>query len=455
MFSPFVSWLLPGDVYAQEDPNRRAYVLQVLLLGSVLLSVAGFCTVLGEEIVLKSGYRHGVGLPIVGSVLLIFTGLYLLSRTRLAYVAAYLFLVLYYAVATYCLYRWGVYLSMGLMLYTLIIVMAGILMGTPEAITVTVLNSVTLLVLTRLQVLHRIHPNLYWITGAYGADIVDVIVLFGIIFAVSWLSNHEIAKSLRRALHSERLLKEERDALEIKVEERTAELKAIQVEKLSQLSRFAEVGKQTSTILHDLVNPLTSVSLNLELLSEDVSTAPLVVQAREGIKRMESFIELAQKQIHSQREVQIFAVTDELRQILKMLEARSKQAKVALEVQKEAEMYLHGNPIKFHQLMNNLIANGIDAYEGLSPTKERTVRIILQQTNNLAQIMVQDHGKGISTDQRQRIFEPFFTTKQQPHNAGLGLSICKDIVEEEFGGTIALQSVPGRSTTFTIQIPLR
>jgi light-regulated signal transduction histidine kinase (bacteriophytochrome) len=69
-------------------------------------------------------------------------------------------------------------------------------------------------------------------------------------------------------------------------------------------------------------------------------------------------------------------------------------------------------------------------------------------------IAVQDKGHGIPRDVLPRIFEPFFTTKPEGQGTGLGLSICRDILAR-MGGTIHVDSPPGRGTTFQVRLPLR
>jgi signal transduction histidine kinase len=74
-----------------------------------------------------------------------------------------------------------------------------------------------------------------------------------------------------------------------------------------------------------------------------------------------------------------------------------------------------------------------------------------QIKDNLVEITVSDTGTGIPADNLERVFDPFFTTKEK--GVGLGLSIVKKIIESN-GGEIAVESETGKSTTFTISLPL-
>jgi signal transduction histidine kinase len=107
------------------------------------------------------------------------------------------------------------------------------------------------------------------------------------------------------------------------------------------------------------------------------------------------------------------------------------------------------NPGQLNQVFMNLIANASQAIEGRGnvwiSTEERVGRI---------RISIRDDGEGIPESVRDRIFEPFFTTKDVGKGTGLGLSIAYSVVEDH-GGTIEVQSGPGKGSTFTVILPVR
>ena len=90
--------------------------------------------------------------------------------------------------------------------------------------------------------------------------------------------------------------------------------------------------------------------------------------------------------------------------------------------------------------------------------EEQPVCVHLQRIDTKAVITVRDYGKGISVDQQKQIFEPFYRTPDAQTSSkrgmGLGLAICKDIVERHSGG-IWCDSTPGEGTIFTVELPLR
>ena len=105
----------------------------------------------------------------------------------------------------------------------------------------------------------------------------------------------------------------------------------------------------------------------------------------------------------------------------------------------------------------NLFGNGFyaadkrrrEAADGFGPT----LKVATRDLGNEVEIRVRDHGTGIAPEFREKLFQPFFTTKPTGEGTGLGLSISWDIVTQQHGGTIAVDSRVGEFTEFTIRLP--
>ena len=78
-----------------------------------------------------------------------------------------------------------------------------------------------------------------------------------------------------------------------------------------------------------------------------------------------------------------------------------------------------------------------------------------REAGDAVEITVRDNGTGIPPEIRDKLFQPFFTTKPTGEGTGLGLSISYDIVTQQHGGTITVESEPGAYTEFTIRLPRR
>jgi signal transduction histidine kinase len=82
-----------------------------------------------------------------------------------------------------------------------------------------------------------------------------------------------------------------------------------------------------------------------------------------------------------------------------------------------------------------------------------TLQVSTRDLGEAVEVRVRDNGTGIPPEIRDRLFQPFFTTKPTGEGTGLGLSISWDIVTQQHGGTIAVDSQPGEFTEFTIRLP--
>ena len=106
----------------------------------------------------------------------------------------------------------------------------------------------------------------------------------------------------------------------------------------------------------------------------------------------------------------------------------------------------------------NLFGNGFYAVTkrrqaGSDPKFTPTLKVATRDLGDAVEIRVRDNGAGIVPEIKDKLFQPFFTTKPTGEGTGLGLSISWDIVTQQHGGTIAVDSVVGKFTEFTIRLP--
>lgn len=453
---------------ADKDKARQQFILNILLVGAIFLSFIGFIKNLLTWIQSLPAYAEGSGLPPYATFgfFLFFVFLFYLSKKGYIRVSAFILIFFLYVITFLTLIYWGADVPQGILTCALIIVMSGILLGTKYAFWWSGVICISLVIVSYIQVSHIFMPHALWkkYPLEMGDSVVSVATL-GIIAMISWLFNHEIEKALRRAKESEFALLNERDHLEITVEQRTVALRKMQMEKMVQVYRFAEFGKLASGIFHDLATPLTLVSLNInKLLSiqdksvkkEQLSEIKIALdQANLGIKRLEEFLALARKQIQNNEFEEIFSITDEIQQTLQVLSYKTYEKNVTIDFDTKEKMQIYGNPIKFHQIMTNVIANAIDSYPPARSLKsKRRIEITAKREKNAVQIMVSDNGKGIKKEHLSKIFDPFFTTKGV-RGTGIGLSISKDIIERSFHGEMKVSSQSDKGTQVFITLSLK
>lgn len=448
--------LLP--ISKDEDIARREYILNVLLIGVVL-----FSTLIGVASLVDFYIYTLYNIPITGGspimtilFVLLFWSLLILLKKGFYYIVAYAFIGTLFVASLYSLFSWGVVNAQGLLLLVFVIIMSGVVVGTRMAFGILIISFFTLFVLSYLQINSILETDISknGILG-YGDTTVYVVTL-AVIALVAWLFNKEIEKSLARARKSEMELKEEKNLLEQRVEKRTAELKKAQLEKTIHLYKFAEYGRITSGLLHDISNPLMSVLLNLEDLKRNGNSEnlPRINKAVKNIDRIKNIITSGREQIQEQEVNTYFSIDDEVARVLQMLSFKAKKVGVVFDVMPYSPTKINGNQLKFYRLMVYLVSNAIDSYEHIFNSNDRKVLIAFCKKGHLVRIMVQDWGIGIKEEHKDEIFKPFFTTKSLGEGTGIGLSICKEITEKDFNGNLSVKSKVGEGSTFVVDIPV-
>jgi two-component system C4-dicarboxylate transport sensor histidine kinase DctB len=240
---------------------------------------------------------------------------------------------------------------------------------------------------------------------------------------------------------------------------------ALKQEEISQLYRLAELGRLSSGIFHDLINPLTAVSLNLEQIKkeangqnapdEDISRAKSYLdQALLAAHKMEGLMTGVKKQIQKEGGIIAFDPNLEIREIIQILAYKARRANVRIEFMKTENLIFTGDAVKFSQIIINLLTNAIDASE--NRRQEQLVAIILERKNKEIIITIQDQGIGIIPENINKIFEPYFSTKKKNNQGlGIGLTLTKNIIEKIFQGTIKVTSQVGVGTSFIVFLPIR
>ena len=392
--------------------------------------------------------------------MLFFIATLFISRLGLVKLASGLFIFAFLIGVTYTGFKWGINLPIALLSYALIIAISSMIGGALFGFSIAAIVSVLIIVIGYLQLKSIVQPLLYWKSQPLTlGNVIEYSAILFVIMVVAWLSNREIAKSLNRAKQSEAELKEERDLLEVKVIQRTEQVKRMQLEKMSNFYHFAEIGKVASGLFHDLINPLSAVVLSVERLKGlDVKgkreAQDSVKRAMEVTKRMGNLMLVVKKQIKYQEILTNFSLNDEIYHVIQILRFKANQNNVAVSFEEGPPIRTYGNPLKFHQVVANLIANAIDAYTHIDQDRIRKVVISLATVDNSVILEANDFGSGIAPEDAPKIFDPFFSTKASEEGVGIGLSTVKEIVEKDFNGEISFKSEPGLGTIFRVIFPL-
>jgi signal transduction histidine kinase len=455
-----------------EDDARHEYILNIILLISFFFLIILSGTIVYNLIRLGNAYH---GIPLFDFIILtVLCGLALIGSKRghakkisLALISIFTF------GSVYCGWHWGASLPATLLSFALIVVISSVLIGSRFGFILSGILLVTLIVLGY----HEIYflKELPWKNETIDkTDIITYSAILIFIVGLTWLSNTEIEKSLIRARKSEKLLKEERDSLEIKVEERTEDLRRTQIERTAELGQMIEFGKLSQGLFHDLMNPLSGIMLHMNTVKQ--VSVPEITNAKEYIdkavyvsKKMGVLLAEIKKKVRqssntprSDVEEETYSIEDECDSVLHLYQFQIREAGIEV-----IKMYPHsgakktlqfGHSVDMYRIFSNIITNAIDALKMLPSETERKIHIEITKTpQNKMRIEISNNGPHIPEEIRSKIFEPFFTTKANVGGTGVGLSTVKNIVTNILKGTIEAHNTlkEDRGTTFTITFPVR
>jgi signal transduction histidine kinase len=232
-------------------------------------------------------------------------------------------------------------------------------------------------------------------------------------------------------------------------------------EQLTESQRLATIGTIAAVIAHEFNNLLTPIcSYSQYALQSAESDQPDMALIRKALgkayqssskagKICTSMLSLARGE-STFGDVSVQRLVDE---VLLVLARDPQKDGIALRVQIQPGITVHGEPVQLEQVLLNLLINARQAMLG----KGGSLTIKAQREGVEVKLQVIDTGPGIPEKLMPKIFTPFFTTKGttrkgETKGTGLGLAICKEIVEHH-KGRIEVTSEIGRGTTFTMYLP--
>jgi len=228
--------------------------------------------------------------------------------------------------------------------------------------------------------------------------------------------------------------------------------------RLAQVERLAAIGELTSTTTHEFNNLLMTILnyakmglRNKDEASRDKAFARILDAANRGAKITSTVLGLARNRSGEMEPTNLVPL---IQDTLVLLERELQKYRVAVETQFEEVPFVMAAGNQIQRLMLNLLTN---ARQAIGEVGTIRIRIAYEAKSNSVVLTVRDSGSGISAENLPKIFEPFFTTKSGPDSSGkggtgLGLSACKDIVDQHHG-RIRVESTIGRGTSFSIRFP--
>lgn len=275
------------------------------------------------------------------------------------------------------------------------------------------------------------------------------------------------------------------ETMDREIQERTEALRRTQ-QQMVEAEKMASLGQLTAGVAHEINNPINFVASSVPSLKRDVEdlleavsgydsllreggmaeqaaairerfdldytvqeVSDLLRSIEEGARRTAAIVgELRTFSRADENELQVTDVRAGIESTLTLLRGRYEPNIRVVRHYDEHIPEIEGYPGKLNQVWMNLLANAVQA---IPDTGE--IHIWVESDADQVHVRIHDTGHGMPDEVRRHIFEPFFTTKEVGSGTGLGLSITYGIVTDHHG-SIAVDSQPGRGTTFSISLPL-
>ena len=220
-----------------------------------------------------------------------------------------------------------------------------------------------------------------------------------------------------------------------------------------QTEKQASIDELSSTIAHEIRNPIAAAKSLVQQMGEDPMSVENVAYANVALEELDRversishLLKYAKEEDYTFGPVNLAAVVDSA---LTAMRAKLEAGKVAV-----VRNYIAGPTVvadgeKLRQVFANVLDNAIDALASVA--EGRRIDLFIENGGRRATVRVRDNGCGIPADKVERVFNPFFTTKEK--GTGLGMAISKKIVEAH-EGAIDLVTEAGRGTDLLITLPL-
>ncbi|MBR2289311.1 MAG: HAMP domain-containing histidine kinase [Clostridia bacterium] len=245
---------------------------------------------------------------------------------------------------------------------------------------------------------------------------------------------------------------------------------------LVEKERLASLGQMISGVTHNLKTPIFSIAGATEGMADLINEyrtsiddpSVTIEDHREIAKDMEDWnnkikdyttymsdiITAIRGQAASFTEdtYETFSVDELMKRVNILMKHELQQALVTLNISYNLtrEINLRGNINSLIQVLNNLISNAIQSYNG---EPNQTVELNLENTESKLIITIQDHGMGISDEVKEKLFKEIITSKGK-EGTGLGLFISYSNIKTQFNGDLKFESELGKGTTFEITLPI-
>jgi signal transduction histidine kinase len=214
-------------------------------------------------------------------------------------------------------------------------------------------------------------------------------------------------------------------------------------------SNYALIGRLSASLLHDILTPITSLTLSTSLLEKEHArdVGPIIDQSALQIKE---FVDIMREFLQENDTERITHINKEIHKAILLMSHKANQHGVQIQFLEFDQIYSRVHPLYIYQILVNLISNAIDASSECATKK---VIIVLKRDRYFYTIESKDFGIGIPAGSSRKIFKAGFTSKVD--GFGFGLYSVKHIVTQLMYGELKIYSEPNEGSLFSCRLPIR
>lgn len=211
-------------------------------------------------------------------------------------------------------------------------------------------------------------------------------------------------------------------------------------------NNYALIGKLSASLLHDILTPLTSLSLVSEISKDTIHLGPIITHSTNQISE---YISVLRDFLDSPSDTKGTFVNSEISKCLTLLKHKALIHNIQIQYIEFDQIHTNIHPLHIYQIIINLISNAIEA-----STESEAKKIILsiRKFKNNFYIECRDFGEGISSENIRKIGSYNFSTKSKQR--GFGLYSVTYIIQTILRGNLYIESEPNKGSLFSCEIPL-
>lgn len=445
---------LPKGSVSEKPSNtfrNERVICNVVLFGTYLIIAVIFVLLL-ISFTIHSQAHSPIKLGVCGAVFLYVIFANVLLHLKYRRVVAYMLAAFYLVFACGVVWCWGINTPMGTLTFALAIVLAGILLNARHSLIAAFSASIILAGIQTAIELGIYSPIRPWANSESSfADVLAYSAVFGMLALTSWLYNREMERSLTQARLAEAALQVQKATLKAQVKKQTTQLRRSQLKETQQMYRFTELGQLGVTLLHDLANHLTALTLEIEGL-QSTEHSKAIARAQRITQYLGNLIQKTRDRLNGGTEEQTFNIIRTVSELIDFIRDKAERAQVTIDWRPPAKSWLYtGDASSLCQVVAIIVSNAIDSCSSSAP-HERLVNVTMERNEAHIVIRISNCGKKITKSRSRLLFKPFCSSKKS--GMGLGLFIAKQTVEIQFLGTLVLNPKSDQ-TEFVITLPYK